>query len=78
MSPFIEFEAKNVERAVTKACEALKIPRDQLKHEVLSFGATGIFGLVGIKKARIRVAAPGIQKSGAAPCSGENSTLPAG
>ena len=77
MSPFIEFEAKNVERAATKACEALRIPRDQLKHEVLSFGATGIFGLVGIKKARIRVAAPGIHKSYAAPCSEENSALPA-
>jgi len=75
MSPIIEFEAKNVEMAVTKACEALKIPRDQLKHEVLSFGATGIFGLVGIKKARIRVATPGIQKSGHDLCSGENSTL---
>ncbi len=60
MSPFIEFEGKNVERAVTRACETLNIPRDQLKHEVISFGATGIFGLVGIKKARIRVAAPGI------------------
>jgi len=77
MSPFIEFEAKNVERAVTKACDALKIPRDQLKHEVLSFGSTGIFGLVGIKKARIRVATPGIQKADAAPCSGGNSAPPA-
>ena len=75
MSPFIEFEAKDVERAVTKACEALKISKDQLKHEVLSFGATGIFGLVGIKKARIRVATPAIQKSGPALCSGENSAL---
>jgi spoIIIJ-associated protein len=61
MSPFIEFEGKNVERAVTRACEVLNIPRDQLKHDVISFGATGIFGLVGIKKARIRVAAPGIR-----------------
>ncbi|MBI5593950.1 MAG: Jag N-terminal domain-containing protein [Deltaproteobacteria bacterium] len=77
MTPFIEFEAKNVERAVTKACEVLKIPRDQLKHEVLSFGATGIFGLVGIKKARIRVTAPGTQKSDTVPCSGGNSALPA-
>jgi spoIIIJ-associated protein len=76
MSPFIEFEAKNVERAVTKACEVLKIPRDQLKHDVISFGATGIFGLVGIKKARIRVAAPGNQRAGDASCSGENSVLP--
>ncbi len=77
MSHFIEFEAKNVERAVTKACDALKIPRDQLKHEVLSFGSTGIFGLVGIKKARIRVAISGIQKTDANPCSGGNSVPPA-
>jgi spoIIIJ-associated protein len=62
--PFIEFEGKNVEQAVTKACEVLKIPRDQLKHDVISFGATGIFGLVGIKKARIRVSAPGIRDAG--------------
>lgn len=58
MSPFIEFEGRNVERAVTKACQELNIPREQLKHDVISFGATGIFGLVGTKKARIRVAAP--------------------
>lgn len=63
MSSFIEFEGKNVERAVTRACETLNIPRDQLKHDVISFGATGIFGLVGIKKARIRVATPGLRKA---------------
>lgn len=76
MSPFIEFEAKNVERAVTKACEVLKIHRDQLKHEVLSFGSTGIFGLIGIKKARIRVAVPDIHESDTVPCSGEKNVLP--
>jgi spoIIIJ-associated protein len=71
MSPFIEFEGKNVERAVTRACEVLNIPRDQLKHDVISFGATGIFGLVGIKKARIRVATPGIRNAeNAAPAAG--------
>jgi spoIIIJ-associated protein len=63
MSPFIEFEGKNVELAVTRACKVLNVPRDQLKHDVISFGATGIFGLVGIKKARIRVLAPGIQNA---------------
>lgn len=75
MPSFIEFEAKNVERALTKACEALKIPREQLKHEVISYGATGIFGLVGIKKARIRVVTPGIQQPGTGPGSGENAAL---
>jgi spoIIIJ-associated protein len=65
MSPFIEFEGKNVEQAVTRACKELNIPRDKLRHDVISFGATGIFGLVGIKKARIRVAMPGIRDAGA-------------
>jgi len=75
MSPFIEFEGKNVERAITKACEFLNISRDQLKHDVICFGATGIFGLVGIKKARIRVAAPGIRN--AQPPSAAAEPLPA-
>jgi spoIIIJ-associated protein len=76
MSPFIEFEGKNVELAVTRACEALKISRDQLKHDVISFGATGIFGLVGFRKARIRVAAPGLREA-VAPISKGN-LLPVG
>jgi spoIIIJ-associated protein len=66
MSPFIEFEGKNVEQAVARACKVLNISSDALKHDVISFGATGIFGLVGIKKARIRVAAPGVRNAATA------------
>ncbi|MGD9081990.1 MAG: RNA-binding cell elongation regulator Jag/EloR [Desulfobacterales bacterium] len=58
MSHCVEFEDKNVEMAVKKACEELNIPRDKLKHDVISYGSTGIFGLVGTKKARIRVTLP--------------------
>jgi len=58
MSPSLEFEDKNVELAVKKACEELNIPREKLKHDVISYGSTGIFGLVGTKKARIRVTVP--------------------
>ncbi len=58
MSPNLEFEEKNVEMAVKKACEKLNIPREKLKHDVISYGSTGIFGLVGTKKARIRVTLP--------------------
>ena len=58
MSPSLEFEDKNVELAVKKACEKLNIPREKLKHDVISYGSTGIFGLVGTKKARIRVTLP--------------------
>jgi len=54
----VEFEDKNVEMAVKKACEELNIPREKLKHDVISYGSTGIFGLVGTKKARIRVKLP--------------------
>ena len=58
MSPSLEFEDKNVEMAVKKACKELNIPREKLKHDVISYGSTGIFGLVGTKKARIRVTIP--------------------
>ena len=58
MSHCVEFEEKNVEMAVKKACEELNIPREKLKHDVISYGSTGIFGLVGTKKARIRVTLP--------------------
>jgi spoIIIJ-associated protein len=53
--PTMELEAKNVEQAIQKACEQLKISRDNLKYSVISYGSTGIFGLGRTKKARIRV-----------------------
>ena len=55
MTDSVEFVGKNVEKAVQKACEKLDITEDQLKYDVLSFGSTGIFGLAGTKKAKIRV-----------------------
>jgi spoIIIJ-associated protein len=55
MSPWMEFEDKSVERAIDRACEALNITKEKLKHDVISYGSSGIFGLVGTKKARIRV-----------------------
>ena len=58
MSPSLEFEGKDIEQAVENACDALKIPKEKLKHDVISYGSTGVFGLVGARKARIRVKAP--------------------
>jgi len=58
MSRSLEFEDKSVEKAVQKACDQLNIPKEKLKHDVISYGSTGIFGLVGTKKARIRVTVP--------------------
>jgi spoIIIJ-associated protein len=51
-------EAKNVEEALKKASEKYKIPIGKIRHEVISYGSTGIFGLVGVKKAKIKVLLP--------------------
>ncbi len=51
----LEFKGKNVEKALEKASAKLKRPKNQLKYDILSYGSSGIFGLAGSKKARIRV-----------------------
>ena len=58
MSPCFEFEDRTVERAVQKACQELNVSKEKLRHDVISYGSSGIFGLVGTKKARIRVTVP--------------------
>lgn len=50
-----EFEGKNTEEAIEHACRELDVPRDELEIEVLEPGSAGIFGLVGGRKARVRV-----------------------
>jgi spoIIIJ-associated protein len=57
MSSF-EFEEKNVDKAVKKACKELDVAEDEIEYDVLSYGSSGIFGLAGAKKARIRVTLP--------------------
>jgi spoIIIJ-associated protein len=64
MAQFLEFEDKQVENAVERASRELNIPKDKLKYDVISYGATGIFGLVGAKKARIRVSVSAHKKPG--------------
>jgi spoIIIJ-associated protein len=53
-----EFDGKDIESAVKNACAELSLSRSQLKYDVISTGATGIFGIVGRKNARIRVKLP--------------------
>jgi len=50
-----EFKGKTVQKAVEEAAKALGIPDDAVKYDIISHGSTGIFGLAGIKKARIKV-----------------------
>jgi len=58
MTSYIEFEEKNIEKAVKKACSKLKIDKEKIKYKVISHGSTGIFGLAGRKKAKISVFLP--------------------
>ncbi len=50
-----DFIGKNVEQALELASQTLSIPIEKIKHDVVSYGSSGIFGLVGVKKAKIKV-----------------------
>lgn len=58
MSVSLGFKAKNIEEALEKASSELNMLKKQLKYEILSYGSSGIFGLSGTKKAKIRVHLP--------------------
>lgn len=55
MNSCIEFEGKNVEKAVEAACKELNIPKSKLKYDVISTGSTGIFAFLSSRKAKIKV-----------------------
>jgi spoIIIJ-associated protein len=50
-----EFEGKTTEEALEKASRDLDLPLEELNFDIIEPGSAGIFGLVGGKKARIRV-----------------------
>jgi len=52
---YIEFVGRTADDAVKQASRELGVSKDKLKYDVISYGSTGIFGLVGSKKAKIRV-----------------------
>ena len=49
-----EFQAKSVDEAIEEACSHYSCIRDELEISILQGSSSGIFGLVGVKKARIR------------------------
>ncbi len=55
MVQYIEFVGKNVDKALEKASLELNLSVEKLKYDVVSYGSSGIFGLVGAKKAKIRI-----------------------
>lgn len=50
-----EFEGKTDEDAIAAACAQLHLEREEMDIEIIEPGSAGIFGLVGGRKAKIRV-----------------------
>ena len=54
MNKFKDFQAKNIDQAIQAACEYFDLPREQLEIEIVQDAKSGIFGIVGARKAKIR------------------------
>jgi spoIIIJ-associated protein len=50
-----EFEGKTTEEALENASRELKMPQEELNFDIIEPGSAGIFGLVGGKRAKIKV-----------------------
>jgi spoIIIJ-associated protein len=51
----IEIEAKTTREAIEKACEHFQMSQEDLEIEILESRSVGIFGIIGNRKAKIRV-----------------------
>jgi len=54
MGEYMSFQGKQVDDAIASACRHFKCTREELEVEIVSGGSSGIFGLVGVKKAKIK------------------------
>ena len=54
-----EFEGKTTGEAIENACRQLKLTKDEIDVEIIEPGSAGIFGLVGGRKAKIKVTTTG-------------------
>ncbi|MCK5541389.1 MAG: Jag N-terminal domain-containing protein [Desulfobacterales bacterium] len=53
-----EFGGKDIDSAIKNACFELNLSKSDLRYDIISTGASGIFGIVGRKNAKIRVSLP--------------------
>ena len=54
MSESKEFLGKTLDAAIAEACAFYDVPREKLEIEIIEDAKTGIFGIVGARKAKIR------------------------
>lgn len=57
-----DFSGKDIDIAIKNACTKLSLSKNELKYDVISEGASGIFGIVGRKDAKIRVILPDVDR----------------
>lgn len=55
MDQFKEFQGKDLDECIKEACAFFDLPREKLEVEIVQDARTGIFGIVGARKAKIRV-----------------------
>jgi spoIIIJ-associated protein len=53
---FLEFEGKDPEDAISQAAAHFNVHPEELEIDIVSLGSSGLFGLLGGKKAKIRAA----------------------
>ena len=58
----IEVEGKTAESAIQMALKKLKLSRKQTSIEILAEGEKGLFGMPGVKPARVRVTKKQVSK----------------
>lgn len=63
MAAYKEFQGRTLDEAIQEACEYYDVPREKLEIDIVNDAKSGIFGLVGVKKATIRAAR--VQPAGA-------------
>lgn len=66
MGSKLEFKGKDVDEAITKACDKLHVTREELDIQIISTGSSGIFGLCkkqAVIRASRKEAAPEPQKT---------------
>lgn len=55
MMEYVETEGKTIDEALQKALEELKTEKDYVNIEVIEQGSKGLFNVIGVKPAKIRV-----------------------
>lgn len=63
MDKFKEFQARDLDQAILDACEYFAVPREKLEIEIIQDAKTGIFGIVGARKAKIRARRAHLQET---------------